>query len=397
MPVAVMSYQTWQQHYGSDPSVVGATFAIEGFSFTIVGIAPPGFYGETLKSTPPALWIPLQTEYLTHANASFNLVPSSAWLRLIGRVHRGTPLGAVSSQLTAFLQHWLMSDAAMMADNRSELARELPRQRIEIASAATGTGAMRDTYGNSLGILFAICTLVLLIACANVANLLLARGMSRRGQIAIMSALGATRRRLFRQALTESLLFGLLGGLVGVGIAWIGSRVVVTLAFGAGNAISRHVGISWAMLGFCMTLALVSGVVFGTIPAWLLARANPVETVRGVNRGTRDGSASLRNALVVAQTAVSIGLLAGASLLIRSLLNIERQDFGFSPDNRISLTMEEPLAAYSFNHLVDLYRKLRQGLERLPGVRSASVALYSPLTHQFKQTIVKARRGYAAC
>ncbi|MGB6931247.1 MAG: ABC transporter permease, partial [Acidobacteriaceae bacterium] len=203
MPVAVMSYQTWQQHYGGDPSVVGATFAIEGFSFTIVGIAPPGFYGETLKSTPPALWIPLQTEYLTDANASYNLVPSSAWLRLIGRVHPGAPLAAVSSQLTAFLQHWLMADAAMMPDNLSELKRELPQQRIEIASAATGIGAMRDTYGNSLGILFAICTLVLLIACANVANLLLARGMSRRGQIAIMSALGATRQRLFCQALTE--------------------------------------------------------------------------------------------------------------------------------------------------------------------------------------------------
>jgi len=393
MPVAVMSYQTWQQHYGGDPSVVGATFAIEGFSFTIVGISPPGFYGETLKSTPPALWIPLQTEYLTDAKASFNLVPSSAWLRLIGRVRPETPLGAVSSQLTAFLQHWLMADAAMMPDNLSELKRELPQQRIEIASAATGIGAMRDTYGNSLGILFAICTLVLLIGCANVANLLLARGMSRRGQIAIMSALGATRGRLFRQALTESLLFGLLGGMVGVGIAWIGSRLVVTLAFGASNAISAHVGISWAMLGFCLTLALVSGVVFGTIPAWLLARANPVETVRGVNRGSRDSSANVRNALVVAQTAVSIGLLAAASLLTRSLLNIERQDFGFSTENRISLTMEEPLAAYSFDHLDDLYRKLRQGLERLPGVRSASVALYSPLTHQFKQTIVKPGEG----
>jgi hypothetical protein len=101
MPVAVMSYQTWQQQYGTDSSVVGATFAMEGFSFTIVGIAPPGFYGETLKSTPPALWIPLQTEYLTDANASYNLVPSSAWLRLIGRIHPGTRSGAVSSQLTA--------------------------------------------------------------------------------------------------------------------------------------------------------------------------------------------------------------------------------------------------------------------------------------------------------
>ncbi len=389
--VAVLSYSAWQQQFGGNPSIVGATVAIEDIPFTVVGVTPPGFYGDTLASTPPAIWVTLRAEYLTDANASYNEVPSSAWLRVIGRLRRGASVAGASARLTAMLRHWLITDAAMMPDNRTELDRELPHQNISIASAASGIGMMRDTYRSSLGILLGICALVLFIACANVANLLLARGLSRRPQIAVMSALGASRQTLMRQALTESILLGVMGGGAGIVIALIGSRLLVLLTFGHIDAM--HVGLSWPMLGFCLALALLSGILFGTGPAWLLARANPIEAVRSSNRTTHDGSARLRGSLVVLQTAVSVGLLAAASLLTRSLLNIEHQDFGFATQDRISLRMEAPLAKYTFNDLNVLYRRLEQGLRALPGVRGASVALYSPFTGNFRQTIVKPGQG----
>ena len=392
-PVAVMSYRTWQQDFGGDLSVVNANFTFEGFNFKVVGITPPTFYGDTMSRIPPSLWIPLQTEYLTDAEASYNLVHSSAWLRVIGRLRPGAKLAGASSELTSLLRHWLVSDADMMPNHRAELEQQLPQQRIEIAQCATGVSALGDEYGRSLKILLAVCTMVLLIACANVVNLLLARGMTRRAQVSIQSALGASGARLIRQALTESLVLALLGGIAGVFLAVAGTRLVVLLAFGPANAIAMHVGLSWPMLGFCAAVALLSGVCFGTAPAWLLARTNPIEAMRGMGRASADSQPHLRKLLVVLQVAASVSLLAGASLLTRSLLNIQRQDFGFTAQNRIALRMEEPLAVYSHEHLNVLYRELQDGLERLRGVRSASLALYSPFTAHWDQLVVKPGEG----
>ena len=390
-PAIVLSYSSWLRDFSSDPSIIGTTITMENMPFTVVGVTPPGFYGETLTSTPPSLWVTLRAEYLTDGNGSYNLVPSSAWLRIIGRLHPGASPAVASIRLTAMLRHWLVTDAAMMPDNRAELLRELPHQNLSIGSAAAGIGVMRDTYASSLGILLGICALVLLIACANVANLLLARGLSRRPQTAIRSALGASRKRLVRQALTESLLLGTMGGIAGVLIAFGAARLLVLLTFRQVGAI--HVGLSWPMLAACFTLALSSGVLFGTVPAWLLSRTNPIEAVRGFQRTTTDGSARLRQSLVVLQTAISIALLTGASLLTRSLLRIEHQDFGFATQNRINVIMEPPLAVYTVDHLNVLYRQLEQRLRALPGMQGASVALYSPFSGAFLATIVKPGQG----
>jgi len=277
-----MSYYAWQHDFGGDPSVVNANFAFEGFAFKVVGIAPPGFYGDSISTTPPALWIPLQTEYLTDADASYNQVHSSAWLRLIGRLRPGARLAGVSSELTAFLQHWLVSDADVDPIHLREVEQTLPQQKIEIASAATGVSGIRDRFGNSLKILLAVCIIVLLIGCANVANLLLARGMTRRAEVSIMSALGASGARLIQRALTESLVLALLGGVVGVFLAVAGTNLMVLLAFGHANGTSMHVGLSWPMLGFCATVALLSGT--GTGPG-----ANGVWGSRAAIRIYRSG------------------------------------------------------------------------------------------------------------
>lgn len=393
-PVAVLSYRTWQQDFGGNPRVVGSTFIFERFPFLIVGVAPPGFFGDTLSNTPPSIWIPLQVEYLLDADAPYNAVPSAAWLRLIGRLRPGASTVGISSQLTALLRHWLVSDAAMTPDHHAELLENLSKQRIDVASAAAGVGVMKDAFGASLRILLGACILVLLIACSNIANLLLARGMSRRANSAVQVALGASHRRLVRQALTESILLGTLGAIVGVGIAWAGAHVAVRLAFGSAHAFAIDVHPSWPVLGFCFAIALFSAILFGTVPAWLSVRTNPIQAVRGTNRATGRSSSRLRSGLIVVQSAVSLVLIAGATMLTHGLLNVEGQNFGFSTHNRIVVRMEEPLAAYSLDHLNVLYRQLRLRLEQISGVRSASVALYGPLiTDQWKQFIVKPGEG----
>ena len=396
-PVAVMSYRAWQEDFGGDPSVVGADFTFEGFAFKVIGITPPGFYGDNVSNVPTALWVTLQAEYLTDADASYNRIPSSAWLRVIGRarpeIHNEAQLAGASSQLTAMLQHWLVTDADMDANKLHDVEKNLSEQRIEIASAASGVGGLRERYGSSLMILLAVCAVVLLIGCANVANLLLARGMTRRTEVSIMSALGASGTRLMRRALIESLILALLGGIAGLLIALAGTRVIMLIALGHANGMTMHVGLSWPMLVFSLAIALVSGICFGTVPAWLLTRTNPIEAMRGAGRTSGGSQPRLRKTLVVLQVAASVCLLAGASLLTRSLLNVEDQDFGFTPGNRITVRIEEPLAAYSMEHLNQLYRQLKMGLERLPGVHSASVALRTPFTGRWGQQVVMPGEG----
>src|SRR5947209_710573 len=189
-PVAVMSYRTWQQKYGGDPKVVGATFQIETFAFTIVGIAPPGFFGETLTSNPMDLWVPLSVDYLTDAEAPYCDIPSMSWLRLVGRLKPGANPAAVGERLTILLRHWLTEEAALAPQYQSQLNDQLSQQVIRLGPAGRGIGELRDSYGGSLKILLGICCAVLLIGCANVANLLLARGMVRRPQTALQRALG---------------------------------------------------------------------------------------------------------------------------------------------------------------------------------------------------------------
>src|SRR3954471_9186876 len=215
-PVAVMSYHTWQTTYGADSSVVGSTFVIEAHPFTIVGVAPPGFFGETLRSDPPELFIPLQQEVLIDGQRALIHSPFSAWLRVIGRLKPGASIAGMSPRLTTMLRQWMVTDAGYPANWLSEVERLLPKQVINIVPAGAGVAEMKEEYGRSLQILFAVCGLVLLIACANVANLLLARAVARRSQTAVRLAVGAARKDIVGQALTESILLAVFGGIAGL-------------------------------------------------------------------------------------------------------------------------------------------------------------------------------------
>jgi predicted permease len=386
-PVVVLNYRAWQVDWGADPSAIGSVAVIQGQPFTIVGIAPPGFFGDTLRADPPDFWIPLQQEPLLNGQDSLLRQSISAWLRVIGRLKPGATIEGMAPRLTTVLRQWLEHDAGFPPVWMGEIRRLLPKQNIQVIAAGNGVEEMREEYGRSLQILLAVCGLVLLIACANVANLLLARGMARRTQTAIRLALGASRARLIGQTLVESVLLAIGGGIVGLFVAYAAEKMLVALAFRNAAYLPFTTTPAMPVLAFAFGLSLLTGILFGTAPAWLATRRDPVEALRGANRSTSDHSSIPRKALLVVQAALSVVLVAGATMLTRSLGNLERQDFGFQSNGLISVSVNPPPATYSPERLDALYRDLQDRLQRVPGIERASLALYAPLTDNWSELI----------
>ncbi len=239
-PVAVMSYSTWQQSYGSDPSLIGSTFIIEGHPVTLVGIAPPGFFGDTLRSHPPDFWIPVQQELLINGPEGRTKGNMPQWLYAIGRLKPGASVQGLDARLTTVLQRWLKDEDEIPAGFKGQLAPTIPHKYIKLAPAGAGVAIMKAHYRTNLRILLLVCLTVLLIACANIANLLLARSTARRGNTAIRMALGASRPRLMAQQLTEAVTLAVCGGVLGLVIAYAGARIMLRLAFPAATRESNQ-------------------------------------------------------------------------------------------------------------------------------------------------------------
>jgi len=374
-PVAVMSYRTWQEHYGLDPSVVGASFTINQMPYTVVGIAPAGFFGDRLTDSPPDFWLSLAGEPALMQQNSILNSPGDHWLYVIGRMKAGTTPAAVQSKVTVELQQWLSAQPDLSAYDRSQL----PKQYINLAPAGGGILNMEYETASGLRVLMIISGLVLLIACANIANLLLARGAASRLQTAIRAALGAPRSRLIRQTLTESVLLAVLGGVAGLAVAFAGTRAILLIAFRGSHFIPISPTPSLPVLGFAFLLSLVTGIVFGVAPAWITSHSDPAEALRGAGRSTRERSSLARKSLVVIQVALSAVLLVGAGLLTQTLRNLENQRFGFEPEGRLIVRVNPTLAGYKPEALLGLYQQLNQRLPQIPGVVSASYSLYSPM------------------
>ena len=389
-PVAVISHRLWQTAYASDPTVVGSTFIVEGHPLTIVGVAPPGFFGETLESDPPEIWVPLEQEPMINADGSLLHQPVSAWLRMIGRLRPGASIAGIAPRLTSVLRQWLQTDSGYPANWMQDMVRLLPKQFISVIPAGAGVAMMKEEYGRSLQILLAVCGLVLLIACSNVANLLLARGVARRSQTAVRLALGAAPHQIVRQALTESVLLAIGGGSAGLLVAMGAARLLLALAFHSSHFLPISTAPSLVVLGFAFALALVTGIIFGAAPAWLAVRTDPAEALRGTGRSTQDRSSFARKALLVVQATLSVVLVAGATMLARSLNKLENQDFGYQVQNRVEVSMNRPPATYTLAELSALYRQIEQKLNRLPGIQGASLALYNPLTDNWSELIMVA-------
>jgi predicted permease len=390
-PVAVMAYHAWQALYGGDASMVGSTLVIEGHAFTVAGIASPGFFGETLRADPPDLWLPLQHEPLINgADTSLLRQPMSAWLRVIGRLRADATIDGMDARLTVFLRQWMRSDAGYPANFMPEIERRMSENVITVVPAGAGVGVMKEQYGRSLRILLVVCAMVLLIACANVANLLLARAVARRGQIAVRLALGASRSQIVVDALMESVLLAVGGAVVGLVIAIGAARLLLSLAFAGATTLPIEITPSPLVMAFAVGLALITGVLFGAAPAWFATRTDPIEALRGTGRSTGDGASFTRTTLLVVQATLSVVLVAGSTMLGRSLGNLEGQDFGFESSGRMLVSVGRPSTGVAGDRLTALYRDLEARLARIPGVRSAGLALYNPLTNNWGEGVLVA-------
>jgi len=377
-PVAVMSYRLWQEKYGLDPSVIGGVFEVDGKPFSVVGITPPGFFGDSLRSSPPDFFLPLNTEPYVQSDADLNKVDTH-WLELIGRIQPGANAASIEAEMRVELKQWLRSHwSDMSANDRARF----PEQTLYLTPGGAGITGMREQYQHWLQILMMASGFVLLIACANVANLMLVRGMERRRQTALCVALGAQTSRILKQPLTESVLLSLFGGAAGVGIAFACTRLILHFAFPTFAGFAR-VPISALpskpVLLFAFVISLVTGVAFGIGPAWMATRVDPNEALHGSSRSTaREGSLP-RKTLVVLQAAFSLVLLSAAGLLTAALQRLENQDLGFVQDRRVVASMDPRLAGYRSDQLPALYRRIHDSITNIPGVSSVALCQYSPV------------------
>ena len=374
-PVAVMSFHTWQEHYGSDPSVVGATYEINGQAFTVVGIAPPGFFGAKVDASGmPDVWLPLTTEPLISGATSRLKNPGLAWFDLIGRVSPDTNPKTLEAQLQGELHEWLASHRADMSPRDRPL---WEMQTLHVTPGGAGVSLMRERYQDALRLLLIAAVCVLLLACANVANLLLARGSRHRHETAMRVAIGASRARVVREALIGSAVLGILGGAAGIAVAYAGASLILRLAF-RDAWVPVSAAPSNPVLFFALAVATMTGLLFGVAPAWMTSHADPIDAMRGSNR-TASGTTKAQKILVIAQAAVSVVLLSAAAMLGQSLRNLEHQNLGFDADGRYLVSVDPKLSNIPEEQLLPLFREIETRLRTVRGVRMASAALYAPL------------------
>jgi putative ABC transport system permease protein len=380
-PVAVMSYRIWREKYGSDPSVVGAGYQINGHPFTVIGVAAPGFYGAKLAGNGmPDFWLPLTSELLIDGATSRLKRPNGNFLDLLGRVRPGTNPKTLEAKLKVELHDWLASHLADMEPGEKQLWQQ---QTLHVVPGGSGVAAMRDQYQDGLKLLLVAAGCVLLVACGNLANLMLARGLKDRAQTSVRVALGASWRRLVRKALVECVTLALIGGAVGIAVAYAGTRLILYLAFqmgGPNNYVPIDASPSWPVLFFALGMSLLTGVIFGIAPAWMTAHADPVEALRGANRSVGGQRSWAQKSLVIGQAAMSLVLLSAAALLGQSLRNLEHQNFGFETQDRYIAWINPMLANYPPEQMEPLFRRIDDRLLQIPGVRMVAPALYAPMT-----------------
>ena len=380
-PVAVMSYRIWREKYGSDPSVVGAGYQINGHPFTVIGVAAPGFYGAKLAGGGmPDFWLPLTSELLIDGATARLKRPNGNFLDLIGRVRPGTNPKLLEAKLKVELHDWLASHVPDMEPGEKQLWQQ---QTLHLIPGGAGVAAMRDQYQDGLKLLLVAAGCVLLVACGNLANLMLARGLKDRTQTSVRVALGASWQRLVRKALVECVMLAVIGGALGIAVAYAGTRLVLYLAFhigGPNNYVPIDATPSWPVLVFALGMSLLTGVLFGIAPAWMTSHADPVEAMRGSNRSVGGQGSWAQKSLVIGQAAMSVVLLSAAALLGQSLRNLEHQNFGFETEGRYIAEINPMLGNYKPEQMEPMFRQIDDRLRQIPGVRMVAPALYAPMT-----------------
>jgi putative ABC transport system permease protein len=379
--VAVMSYHIWQDKYGSDPSVIGASYQINGHPFTVIGVAAPGFYGAKLAGWGmPDFWLPLTTEPLIDGATARLKRPNSNFLDLIGRVRPGVNPKSLEAKLKVEFHGWLASHVPDMEPGEKQLRQQ---QTLHLVPGGAGVASMREQYQDGLRLLLIAAGCVLLVACANLANLMLARGLKDRTQTSVRVALGASRGRLVRKVLVESMLLATIGGVVGIAVAYAGTKLILHLAFqigGPNNYVPIEPTPSWPVLLFTLGVLVLTGVAFGIAPAWMTSNSDPADALRSANRSVGAGRSWAQKSLVITQVAVSLVLLSAAALLGQTLRNLAHQNFGFETQGRYIAWINPMLGNYKLEQMEPMFRQIDDRLLQIPGVRMVAPALYAPMT-----------------
>ena len=376
-PVVVLSHQYWQERFGANPAVIGQPLKLNQQSFTIIGVTPPAFTGTLQVDYRPAVTVPLTQEPLLQGERSrlgTAKDPGVWWLDLMGRLKSGATYEQARESLNGAFQAAAL-EVMPPPRKANEPAQLEPKDYPRLLAESGGRGMLdrRRLYTPTIFGLFIVVALVLLIACANVANLLLARAALRGPEISVRLAVGAGRWRLVRQLLTESVLLAASGGAVGVLFAFWGKRALPALADKNTGILPDDVdlGLNWRVLVFTIAISLLTGVLFGLAPAW---RATGLDLATSLKqgRGTTGAVSRLSKGLIVAQVALSFLLLVGAGLFIRTLYNLQRVNLGFNQENLLLFRLQPQQGGYKDTRLVQFYQQLFARLDNLPGVRAAT-------------------------
>ncbi|HEV2667924.1 MAG TPA: ABC transporter permease [Blastocatellia bacterium] len=379
-PVAVLSYRYWQRRFSSDPGIVGKQINLNSIAFTVIGVTPPGFDGTGQVGSTQNVTIPIACEpqmYVQRERSNMNGA-GVWWLRIMGRLKPGATVEQARAQLEgvfhqSVIEHRTARQTQAQAQGGNPIKALEPKDFPRLTMESGGQGEMntRRFYAPSLYMLFGVVGLVLLIACANVANLLLARGASRRKEIGVRLALGASRAAVIRQLLTESVMLAGFGGTLGILFAlWIKNGLLAVSDWGPSSLDPK---LDWRVLGFTLALSLLTGIIFGIAPAWRATKVDLAPALKDNARGPSAASRSLLSrALVVTQVALSLLLLVGAGLFLRTLLNLQRVEPGFNTRNLLLFGVQPGLIGYKEEKLAQLYQQIAERVETVPGVQAVT-------------------------
>jgi predicted permease len=390
-PVVVLMHRYWVERFGADPEVIGRQLKLNQASFTIVGVAPPAFNGTLQVDQRPFVTVPIAFEPLLLGDrtaAAKKDRPGLWWLNLMGRLKPGATIEQARASLNSTFE--AMALEVMPPPRKDSEPAQLDPKDYPLLVAHSGSRGMREArnnYSSTIYGLFMVVGLVLLIACANVANLLLARAALRGPEISLRLAIGAGRWRLIRQLLTESLLLAGLGGAVGVMFAIWGKSALVAMADRHSGLIPAEVdpSLNLRVLVFTVAVSMLTGILFGLVPAWRATSPDLSTALKQSKRHT--GTVSrLSKGLVVAQVALSLLLLIGAGLFIRTMHNLQRVNLGFNQENLLLFALQPEQGGYKGERLVQFYRQLFERLDSMPGVRSATFGRIPLISHYMYNT-----------
>jgi predicted permease len=375
-PVAVVSYSWWWRRFGRDPAIVGKTVTLGSTVYSIIGVTPPEFFGTSVGQSPD-LWIPLSME--KQVSPGWNGLDDKSFqsLYILARLKPGVGVERAEAGVNVIARQLWQSYAGPVLTQEQQ--KSLDHAHIKLTSAARGLSRLRYEFSRPLQVLMGVVGLVLLIACANIANLLLARGTARQREIAVRMAMGAPRSRLARQMLTESLLMAFLGGALGVLFASWAGEMLLAMVSGGPEPLPLSVAPDARVLGFTFLVSLAAALLFGIAPALRTTRFDLTPALKeGRGAVSVAGRSILAKALIVSQVALSLVLLIGAGLFLRTLVNLAGTDTGFEKNNVLLFGIDPPSAGYKEDaRLASLYQQIEEKVNAQPGVRAASISFFT--------------------